>query len=42
MLSIHRYDRGTFYPSNEFGDVTNQGLGEAIGSKLNLPLDSID
>lgn len=27
LVSIHRYDRGTFYPGTEFGDVKNQGLG---------------
>lgn len=27
LISIHRYDRGTFYPATEFGDVKNQGLG---------------
>lgn len=27
LISIHRYDRSTFYPGTEFGDVKNQGLG---------------
>lgn len=42
LISIHRYDRGTFYPSTEFGDVRNQGVGQGQGSKINLPLDHID
>lgn len=42
LISIHRYDRGTFYPATEFGDCKNQGLGNAVGSKLNLPLDYVD
>lgn len=42
LISIHRYDRGTFYPSNEFADVNNQGEGQGIGSKINLPLNHVD
>jgi acetoin utilization deacetylase AcuC-like enzyme len=42
LISIHRYDRGTFYPSEPFADVTSQGLGDAEGTKINLPLDYVD
>lgn len=42
LISIHRYDRGTFYPATEFGSVKNQGIGPGQGSKLNLPLDYVD
>lgn len=42
MISIHRYDRSTFYPASEDASVKNMGSGWAIGTKVNIPLDFVD
>lgn len=42
MISIHRYDRGTFYPASEEGHFSNVGSGWGIGSKINISLDYVD
>lgn len=42
MISIHRYDRGTFYPASEDGHVSNMGIGWAEGTQVNISLDHVD
>lgn len=35
-ISIHRYDRGTFYPSNFDADPYKIGIGKGIGKNVNI------
>lgn len=42
FLSVHRHDRGSYYPSGSGADYPACGEGEAEGSKLNIPLNVID
>lgn len=42
FISIHRYDRGTFYPASEEGHVTCQGMDNAKGLNINICLDFVD
>lgn len=42
LISMHRYDRGTFYPASEEGYVTNVGEGEGKGFSVNISLDFVD
>jgi histone deacetylase 6 len=38
---VHRYDRGSYYPCGPGGNFPNCGVGEAEGTKLNIPLNII-
>ena len=42
FISIHRHDRGSFYPAGDAGFYANCGEGEAEGTKVNLPWNHID
>lgn len=37
VISIHRYDNGTFYPSSEKGDACFVGGIDALGKNINIP-----
>lgn len=36
-FSVHRYDRGTFYPGGPYADFTSVGSGEGEGFSVNVP-----
>lgn len=40
FISVHRYDRGSYYPSGAGGNFPNCGKGDAEGTKLNIPLNT--
>lgn len=40
FISVHRHDRGHFYPSGHGGNYPNCGKGLAEGTKLNIPLNT--
>ena len=42
FISIHRYDRGTFYPASEDGHVSCQGSEKGKGFTVNICLDFVD
>ncbi len=42
FISIHRFDRGTYYPAGDEGNYMNNGEGQAKGTKINIPLDFVD
>jgi histone deacetylase 6 len=42
FISVHRYDRGAYYPGGPSGNYTNCGLEEAEGTKLNIPLNTVN
>lgn len=42
FISVHRHDRGTYYPSGPGGNYPNCGKGEAEGTKLNIPLNTVN
>lgn len=37
FVSIHRFDRGTFYPGGPDGDFSTSGEGEGRGFSINVP-----
>ncbi|CAJ1329166.1 unnamed protein product [Effrenium voratum] len=37
FLSVHRYDRGTYYPGGQLGNYTSHGRGEGEGYTVNIP-----
>lgn len=42
FISIHRYDRGTYYPASEDGHVTCQGVDSGKGLTVNICLDYVN
>jgi histone deacetylase 6 len=40
FISVHRYDRGSYYPGGAGGNFPNCGKGEAEGTKINIPLNT--
>ena len=36
-FSVHRYDRGTFYPGGPYADFPSVGSGEGEGFSVNVP-----
>ncbi|KAI1733048.1 histone deacetylase domain-containing protein [Ditylenchus destructor] len=40
-ISIHRHDRGTFYPVGELNDVTDAGRDDGLGFTINIPFDTL-
>ena len=37
FVSLHRYDKGEFYPCGYLGNYHNIGTGEGKGLKINIP-----
>jgi hypothetical protein len=37
FVSIHRFDRGSFYPGGPDGDFSSAGRGEGLGYTINIP-----
>ncbi|MCO5589996.1 hypothetical protein L7F22_043965 [Adiantum nelumboides] len=37
LISIHRYERGRFYPGGPAGDFDQCGSGEGLGKNINIP-----
>ena len=42
LISLHRHDRGTFYPAGDEGHFCNNGDLLAKGTKINIPFDFVD
>lgn len=42
FISVHRHDRGAFYPFGDGGNYPNCGIKEGEGSKINIPLNTVN
>jgi acetoin utilization deacetylase AcuC-like enzyme len=42
LISIHRHDRGSFYPAGDYGSLSSNGKGKGEGTKINIPLHHVD